>query len=298
MSRRRTTGTRTMSRNQKKGLALLLVGRSRRRQRGRGRRNRKQNNWSLRGLLLLVITVGALFWFIHNDVDLSDFDIFDLFGESRQEVVFSEGFQEQAEYLSLLYDEGRDVYYMEIITIDANDWDGERLDIGGHDRLGRTLPITAFLSHRNVGSSESRNAQTHEPTGWDQNQLTIDGIAVWVKNRGHLIAYTLTFNFNERGELIYGYAGSEDDPWNLFTQTAHSNQNVMTRYEGQIRDVLRGGSEVVFMASPIFRDDELMARGIWLQAVSTCGELTISVYVFNRQPGVEFDYSTGENWLQ
>jgi len=289
-----------MSRNQKRGLAMLLLGSNRRRRRGRGGRGRVggQSNWSLRGLLLLAFTVAAFFWFVHNDIDLSDFDVFDLFGESRQEVVFSEDFQEQAAYLALLYDEGRDVYYMEVITIDSTDWEYERLDIGGHDRLGRTLPITAYLSHRNVGSSESRNPQTHEPTGWDQNQLTIDGTSVWVKNRGHLIAYTLTFNFNERGELIYGYAGSEDDPWNLFTQTAHSNQNVMTRYEAQIRDVLNNGSEVVFMASPIFRDDELMARGIWLQAVSTCEELVLSVYIFNRQPGVAFDYRTGENWVQ
>ena len=306
MARRQTTTRKSArsSRRKKKGLLIFFFGKKRRRTSSRGRSSQRRSNrkptsnWSMRGVALLVLTVSTFFWFVHNDVDLSDFNLFDLLGEPRQEVVFSEDFQAQAEYLSLLYDEGRDVYYVEVITIDPDQWEEERLDIGGHDRLGRTLPITAYLSARNVGSSESMNPQTHEPTGWDQNQLLIDGASTWVKNRGHLIAYTLTFNFNENGQLIYGYAGSEDDPWNLFTQTAHSNQSVMTHYESQIRDVLNGGSQVVFMAAPIFRGDDLMARGIWLQAVSTCGELSFSVYIFNRQPGVEFDYATGENWLQ
>jgi len=230
--------------------------------------------------------------------DFRNFNISQLFADdARSTITFSDDFYAKSDYLSLLYPEGREVVYLDVMTIQAGDWEYERLDIGGHDHLDRTLPIIAFLSERNLGTAEERGSQTHNPTGWQQNQFEIDGSEVWVKNRGHLIAYTFTFNFNEDGQFVYGYLGSENDPANLFTQTAHSNQNIMTRYEAQIRTVLAGGGEVVFKASPIFRDDELMARGIWLQAVSTCDELMFSVFIFNEQPGIVIDHATGDNWL-
>ena len=269
--------------------------------RGRSKK-RKSNIHSVKavllGLFLLVFSV-----FANNDFDLEatiDDFVNVTFLQSfftSDEWVFSEDFYVHAEYLASLYPYGRDVYYLDVLTISPDDWMHEVMYIGGHDELGRTRPIIAHLSNRNLGSSESRGSQSHQPTGWSQNRHLVDGSEVWVKNRGHLIAYTLSFNFNELGEFAYGYLGSDDAPYNLFTQTAHSNQVIMTRYEEQIRRLLATGSNVVFKSAPIFRGDDLMARGIWLQAVSTCGELAFSVYIFNEQPGVIFDFSTGENWL-
>ena len=283
------------------------VTRRRSRPMSRRRRNR-DNQWSNfsfgKFLLLMVITIIAVVA-ARNDFnpqdtieDFRSFNIFNLFTEdSGPTVTFSDDFYVKADYLALLYPEGRDVVYLDVITIQGSDWEYERLDIGGHDHLERTLPIIAFLSERNLGTSVDRGRQTHHPTGWQQNQLEVDGSQIWVKNRGHLIAYTFTFNFNAYGQFAYGYSGSEDNPANLFTQTAHANQNIMTRYEEQIRSILADGKEVVFKAAPIFRNDELMARGIWLQAVSTCDELLLSVFIFNEQPGVIIDHATGENWL-
>jgi len=251
-------------------------------------------------VIAVIIIVAARNDFdVHDTIaDFRNFTFLDLLtGDSRTAITFSDDFHEKADYLALLYPEGRETAYLDVMTIQAEDWESERLDIGGHDHLDRTLPIIAYLSERNLGTSAERGRQTHYPTGWQQNQFEIDGSGVWIKNRGHLIAYTLTFNFNEDGEFVYGYSGSDDDPANLFTQTAHSNQNIMTNYEAQIRSTLADGGEVVFKAAPIFRDDELMARGIWLQAVSTCGDLMLSVFIFNEQPGVAIDHGTGENWL-
>jgi len=267
-------------------------------------RNNRRSNFSFGRFLLLVVVTVIVVVAARNDFDWQDtiddfksFSIFELLaGDRESTITFSEDFYEKVDYLALLYPEGREVIYLDVITIQAEDWEYERLDIGGHDHLDRTLPIIAFLSERNLGVTEERNRQTHNPTGWQQNQFEIDGSEVWVKNRGHLIAYTFTFNFSADGEFVYGYLGSEDDPANLFTQTAHSNQNIMTRYEAQIRDLLADGGEVVFKAAPIFRDDELMARGIWLQAASTCDELMFSVFIFNEQPGVIIDHATGANW--
>ena len=200
-------------------------------------------------------------------------------------------------YLATHYHEGNDYMYVAYFTVCITGWTREHMYIGGHDELGRTLPIRAYLSERNMGRSVDRGRQRHNPTGWVQNQWELDGSQIWVKNRGHLIAYTFTFNFNDYGYFVYGYGGCEDNPVNLFTQTQHSNQRVMTRFENYIRNALRDGSNVVFKASPVFRGDELMARGIWLQALSDCGDVELSVYVFNRQPGVAFDHATGYNWI-
>lgn len=303
----RKTNSRNKRRSTQKRTNSRTTPNTRRRPRTRGRRKRRRSNFRLgRFLLLIVVTIFAVV-VVRNDFDFQNivddfrnFNIFELFSDDenrRPEVTFSDDFYAKAEYLAFLYPEGREVVYLDVMTIRSDDWMYERLDIGGHDHLDRTLPVIAYLSERNLGVSEARSSQTHNPTGWDQNQLEIDGSEVWVKNRGHLIAYTLTFNFNEDGQFVYGYLGSEDDPANLFTQTAHSNQNIMTRYEAQIRGLLADGKEVVFKSAPIFRDDELMARGIWLQAISTCDEFLLSVFIFNEQPGVVIDHATGENWV-
>lgn len=268
-------------------------------------RSKKKGNIHLGKCVFLAIFALIFAVWARNDFQVQDtiddfrnLTFLDLiFGDGYPTITYSEDFYEKVDYLALLYPEGHDVYYLDVMTISADDWEYEKMIFGGHDQLDRTLPIIAFLSERNLGRSESRGQQSHQPSGWQQNRHEVDGSEVWVKNRGHLIAYTLSFNFNADGEFSYGYLGSDDDPVNLFTQTAHSNQNVMTFYEGQIRDALASGSEVVFKAAPIFREDELMARGIWLQAVSVCENLLFSVYIFNEQPGVIIDHATGENWV-
>lgn len=80
---------------------------------------------------------------------------------------------------------------------------------------------------------------------------------------------------------------------NLFSQTAYSNQKVQTIFESKVRQTLRQGKKVIYQATPIFKDTELMARGINLQAVSTDGSLDFNVYIFNVQPGYQFNYQNG-----
>jgi len=251
-------------------------------------------------LVILIVILLARNNFNVNDTieDITSLSFLEIFlGEQHPEITFSDDFYAKVDYLALLYPEGRNVYYLDVMTIQASDWEYEKMLIGGHDHLDRTLPIIAYLSQRNLGRSESRGSQSHQPTGWQQNRHEVEGTDVWVKNRGHLIAYTLSFNFNAYGQFAYGYLGSDDDPVNLFTQTAHSNQNIMTYYEGQIRSILANGGEVVFKSAPIFRENELIARGIWLQVASTCEELIFSVFIFNEQPGIIIDHATGENWV-
>ena len=60
------------------------------------------------------------------------------------------------------------------------------------------------------------------------------------------------------------------------------------------------GNHVLYRVTPIFRDDELVARGVTMEAwsVEDKGEgICFNVYCYNNQPGVEIDYATGKSWL-
>ena len=40
-----------------------------------------------------------------------------------------------------------------------------------------------------------------------------------------------------------------------------------------------------------------MARGVWAQAVSDTGDLNFNIYLYNVEPGVAFDYNSGQSSL-
>ena len=64
--------------------------------------------------------------------------------------------------------------------------------------------------------------------------------------------------------------------------------------------VRKTGNHVLYRVTPIFVGEELLCRGLQLEAesVEDKGEgLKFNVYCYNVQPGVEIDYETGRNWL-
>lgn len=178
-------------------------------------------------------------------------------------------------------------------TLDPNSWDKSHIEYSEHDRLDRTGPATAFLNKDNYGASEGREGQRYNPSGWNNAPLSIDGKQKRIQDRGHLIAYTLTFNLNDNGDFEQGHLGSIDNPNNLATQSSYSNRVLFQVYEGQVRDAIKSNKEVIYRVEPVFRERELMPRGYWAQAISTDGTLNFNVYIMNIQPGAEFDYSTG-----
>ena len=57
-------------------------------------------------------------------------------------------------------------------------------------------------------------------------------------------------------------------------------------------------NHVLYRVTPVFRGDELVARGVLIEAksVEDNGDgLLFCVYAYNNQPGVEIDYLTGES---
>lgn len=175
-------------------------------------------------------------------------------------------------------------------TLNPNSWKEDKVIYQQLDKMHRASGSnTAFLNSRNHANTSLRTAQVVQPTGWHDNS---DGNLVY--NRGHLIAYSLTGGIDRRtGQFHAGALGDQDNPRNLFTETDFTNEILQTYYEAQVRHAIEQGKHVIYQATPVFRGNEQMARGINLQALSTDGTLNFNVFLFNVEPGISFNYQTG-----
>lgn len=176
-------------------------------------------------------------------------------------------------------------------TLIKNAWKVNKVIYSNLDNLNRTSHSnTAFLEPRNVANDSLRVRQFINPTAWHSNRE--NGTQIY--NRGHLIAYSVSAGIDQDGNYNPdNQSGDQNNPKNLFTQTAFSNQKIQTIFEGKVRNALKQGNKVIFQATPIFRGNELMARGINLQAISLNNNLDFNVYIYNVQPDYVFDYNNG-----
>ncbi len=122
------------------------------------------------------------------------------------------------------------------------------------------------------------------PTGW--HTVTYDFITDrYLYNRCHLIAYQL--------------AGENANEDNLITGTRFMNVEGMLPFENRVADyILRTHHHVLYRATPVFLDSDLLARGVLIEAYSVEDEgkgISFCVFAHNVQPGVEIDYRTGES---
>lgn len=177
----------------------------------------------------------------------------------------------------------------------ASDWKTNKVDYQDLDNLNRTSGTnTGYLEKRNIADGSLRVRQYVQPTGWHQKFVDDDPII----NRGHLMAYSISKGISTSGKYNPNdQSCDQNNPKNLFTQTAYSNQDLQTKYEQKVRNALYNNKKVIYAAQPLFRGNELMARGVHLQALSTDGSLNFNVYLFNVQPKVKFDYATGRSTI-
>ena len=176
-------------------------------------------------------------------------------------------------------------------TLIKSAWKVNKVIYSNLDSLNRTSHSnTAFLEKRNVANDSLRVRQFVQPTGWHYNHR--NGTQIY--NRGHLIAYSISAGIDQDGNYNpNNQSGDQNNPKNLFTQSAYSNQKIQTIFESKVRRALRENKRVIYQATPIFRGNELMARGINLQAISTDGSLDFNVYLFNVQPRCVYNYNDG-----
>lgn len=123
-----------------------------------------------------------------------------------------------------------------------------------------------------------------KPSGWHTVKYDeVDG--KYLYNRCHLIGYQLTGeNANER---------------NLITGTRYMNTEGMLPFENLVADYIKEtGNHVLYRVTPVFEGDELVARGVHMEAQSLedKGEaVCFNVFVYNVQPGITIDYADGES---
>lgn len=123
-----------------------------------------------------------------------------------------------------------------------------------------------------------------KPSGWQTVKYDfVDG--KYLYNRCHLIGYQLT--------------GENANPQNLITGTRYLNIEGMLPFENMVADYVKEtGNHVLYRVTPIFRDNELVARGVQLEAMSiedNGAGICFNVYAYNNQPGVQIDYATGDS---
>lgn len=178
-------------------------------------------------------------------------------------------------------------------TLDRNAWEYNHIEYSDLDGLNRVGTATAYLEKNNVGPSNGRGGQTWQPTGFKNQKVNANGKNKTIYDRGHLIAYTISYNLDDFGNVDQGHKGSENNPKNLATQTAMSNQGAFQRVEGQVRDELKKGNRVIYQVTPVFSGNDLVMKGFHAQAISVDSDFELNVFVPNVQSGVSIDYATG-----
>ena len=153
---------------------------------------------------------------------------------------------------------------------------------GNLDDLNRVTSANALLNESLMPNSP-REALHVDPTGWHNKRIS----GGWLYNRCHLIGYQLT--------------GQNNNLKNLMTGTRQLNDPDMLRYEDQVADYIKESRNnyVRYRVTPIFRGNELLARGVEMEGQSTnSNTIHFNVYIFNVQDGVKLNYSNGTSIIQ
>lgn len=151
------------------------------------------------------------------------------------------------------------------------------------DVLGRCGSAYACVSE-SLLADEERDPISHiTPTGFLNRKYDfIDGDYLY--NRCHLLGFQLT--------------GSSASQRNLITGTRYLNMMGMLPYENKVAEHVReNGHHVLYRVTPLFRELELVCRGVQMEAYCVeCGNddpFMFHVFCYNVQPGVLIDYTTG-----
>lgn len=125
-----------------------------------------------------------------------------------------------------------------------------------------------------------------KPSGWHTIKYDIINDK-YLYNRCHLIGYQLT--------------GENANDKNLITCTRQMNTIGMLEYENMVANYIKDTkNHVLYRATPIFEDNNLIAKGIVLEALSIEDNgkgIKFNVFIYNIQDGIEIDYLTGESRL-
>lgn len=152
------------------------------------------------------------------------------------------------------------------------------------DDLGRCGTAYAVIDSNTMPTGERGDISAVHPSGWNQKFYDfVDEEALY--NRSHLIGWQL--------------AGEDANERNLITGTREMNAAGMLPYESMVADyVNETGGEVLYRVTPWFEGNELVARGVQMEAQSLDdggAAVSFNVFVYNVEPGVAIDYTDGSS---
>lgn len=152
------------------------------------------------------------------------------------------------------------------------------------DSLKRCGVADSIIGKDLMPTSKRENISSGKPSGWKSIKYNgIDGKSLY--NRCHLIGFQL--------------AGENANKRNLITGTRYLNTKGMLPFENMIADYVKETNRHVrYRVTPIFVGNELVARGVQMEAISIEDNgkaVKFNVYCFNVQPNIEIDYKTGNS---
>lgn len=154
------------------------------------------------------------------------------------------------------------------------------------DGLGRCSVVIACLGRDIMPTGDRGSIGQVKPSGWQTVKYDfVDG--KYLYNRCHLIGFQLS--------------GENANTRNLITGTRYMNVQGMLPFENMVADYIKEtNNHVMYRVTPVFKGNELVARGVQIEAYSVEDEgdgICFNVYCYNVQPGVEIDYQTGKSSL-
>ena len=153
------------------------------------------------------------------------------------------------------------------------------------DELGRSGPAYACLGPETLPTDVRSPIGNVNPSGWQSTKYEdlVDGGNLY--NRSHLIGY-----------LLCGDNGTRE---NLITGTRNLNAGSMVIVESAIEMYIQEtGHHVLYRVTPFYHGDDLVPFGVQMEAQSMETDedgICCNLFLYNVQPGIEIDYSTGES---
>ena len=146
------------------------------------------------------------------------------------------------------------------------------------DELGRAQVAWMCADESHIQTGERESIYKLKPAGWHGG------------------------GFYERSHLLMWKLSGINDLRNLVTGTATFNEENMQDYEKKVTAYLwdHEDNHVMYRVTPVYRGDELICRGVLMEAYSVedHGKLEYCVFVYNAEPGATIDYLTGDFMIE
>ena len=164
------------------------------------------------------------------------------------------------------------------------------------DSLGRTRRVVGNINYKLVKDSAGWRVtilETVDPSGWPvQNQI----IQIRLYNGRTYKGYGMN-----RSHLIADSLGGKAIRRNLITGTRYMNTEGMEPFESRVANYINSqNAHVLYRVTPIFDENDLLARGVLMEAYSTDDDgagICFCVFCYNVQPGIGINYADGDSWV-